>query len=349
MNDLTTGDLAKWAELQRADRRYASAFLRPEFVQWLSELRDDIRVVVLKEGDSTVGFFPYEHSGFAGHSAGNPLSLCQAVVAEPDCRWNGIELLRAADLRRIVFDYWIENQSEIKPFRTVTAQCPFIDLSNGFEAYLAAKNANGSKPFYDISRKQRKLEREHGPVKCELISNADAVAELIKWKSAQCQRTHVADLFKFGWPAQLLTNAVTQGSEACGALLWGLRSNTKLIAINVLLRSHEHAHGWFMAFDRSYASYSPGMVLIHKMLHELASRGITRLDLGKGATGYKKRLMSDTTIVYEGIIDTDPAVRAVWQQWHQARNWLRESRLRPLAHRANRLVSNVRWLMGKHY
>jgi len=349
MREVGADDIARWADLQCADPRFASPFLRPEFAQWLGEVRDDIRVVIIREGDAAVGFFPFGKCGAAAHPVGTPLSSCQAVVAEANCRWDGLELLRATGLHRLTFDFWIPGQEEIGSFCTVAAQCPYVDLSEGFDAYAAAKKEQGSKLFKDVRQKMKKLVRDHGPVRCELIRETQAAERLIEWKSAQCRRTHVADLFRFDWPAQVLNAAVTRATDACGAMMWGLYSGERLIAVNVVLRSHQHADGWFIAFDSCYERYSPGMILFHEMLRNLPAQGIARLGLGKGVFGYKQRLMTGTTIVHEGIIDPRPAVRAVWTHWQQTRHWLRRSRLRPLAHRANRVLSNVRWLLGSNY
>lgn len=289
LQDLTQGDIARWAELQCADRRYASSFLRPEFSQWLSEVRDDTGVIVVRQGNTATGFLPYESVRGVGHPAGTPLSLCQAMVAEPDCRWDGLALLKAADLNRFVFDYWIPGQDEITPHCTVVAECSYIDLERGFDIYRNAVRRRGSRVFNEIRRKRSMMVRDCGPVVCELCNDPGVIRQLVAWKSEQCRRTHVADVFRFRWSVELLRRAVESGTAACGALLWGLYSGQRLVAVNVLLRSHQFASGWFMAFDPSYARYSPGMILIEEMLRQLPAMGVTRLDMGKGVSGYKRR------------------------------------------------------------
>lgn len=348
-NELAADDIAKWAALQAADPRLASPFLRPEFSQWLGDVRDDTRVVVLREGDVAVGFFPYGKSGAAVHPAGTPLSLCQAVVAESGCCWDGLELLRATGSHRLTFDQWIPDQEEATLFCGVDVHCPYVDLSQGFDAYLASKRAQGSDLFKDVGRKSRKLARTHGAVRCELIQDPQVIEQLIQWKSAQCERTQVADLFRFRWPTELIRASIMHATDACGGLMWGLYAGQQPIALTLVLRSYAYAHGWVMAFDEQYSQFSPGMILLHEVLQDLPTRGITRLDMGKGVYGYKRRIMSGTTSVREGIIDGRPLRRAAWTKWLQTRNWLRHSEYRPLAHRANRVISNIRWLWGSNY
>jgi CelD/BcsL family acetyltransferase involved in cellulose biosynthesis len=123
----------------------------------------------------------------------------------------------------------------------------------------------------------------------------------------------------------------------------------QLLAVTILLRSHQFAHGWFMAFDPQYARYSPGTLLMHELLRAVPERGIARIDMGRGAHGYKLRFMNGTSIVREGIVASRFSSRVAWTQWQHLRNWLRQSRLRPIAHRANRVLSNVRWYLGSNY
>lgn len=349
MQELSSADIARWADLQCADPRCASPFLRPEFTQWMSEVREDIRVLVIRKGDVAVGFFPFGRCGAAAHPVGTPLSDSQGVVAAPSCRWDGLELLKATGLRRLVFDHWIPGQEEIGPFCSVGVPCAYVDLSEGFEAYVVNKKKQGSNLFHDVRRKQKKLVQDHGKIRCELLHDPQSVERLMEWQSAQCTRTRVADLLRFNWPRQILHATVARGTEACGTLMWGLYTNERLIAASMVFRSHQFGHGWFMAFDSNYARYSPGTILMDGVLRELPVLGVTRLDMGKGVSGYKKRLMTGSTITHEGIIDPRPAARAVWRHWQQTRDWLRRSRWRPLAHRANRVISNVRWFLGSNY
>ena len=103
----------------------------------------------------------------------------QAVVAEQDCHWNALDLLRATGLNRLTFDFWIPEQEEIRPFCGVDVDCPCIDLSAGFDAFVARKKEQGSQLFSQVRQRYKKLIREHGPARCELIHDPRVIEELI--------------------------------------------------------------------------------------------------------------------------------------------------------------------------
>lgn len=90
-------------------------------------------------------------------------------------------------------------------------------------------------------------------------------------------------------------------TPAFAGILSTLHAGDRLIAAELGLRSRRVWHGWIPAYAHDLATYSPGHVLFLHMLRTSGSLGVTQIDLGKGMYLYKRRLMTDTIAIAEGI------------------------------------------------
>ncbi len=343
--ELSEADRATWRGIQRADTRFSSPFFRPELMESLARLRDDIQVAVLYDDDEAVGFLPIEVCGDVGKPAGYPLSSYHGVVTTCE-GWTAEAILPAAGIHQLRFDHWIPAQAEVQSSISVRRPSALLDLSDGFAGYINAKKRAGSKVFSDSSRRFRKLSREVAPVTCVQSRSPKSIERLVEWNSTQCERTGVANLFDFQWTVDLLRDLATRANDDFGGIVWELYVGDKPIAVNYVLRSAHVGHGWFMAFDWEYRGYSPGMILMHEMLRELADLGVTQLDLGTGCCKYKERLMTHTADLGEGVVDSRFVTRAAWSNWLKTRDWVRKSKFRSSAHRVDRWLTNTRRIFG---
>ena len=132
-----------------------------------------------------------------------------------------------------------------------------------------------------------------------------------------------------------------EGAEF-GGIMWLLRVAGQPAAVNVVLRSHHTAYGWFTSFDTKFRKYSPGMLLLLPVLEDCATLGIRRFDLGKGSSGFKNRIMNAASEVAEGSIDFRPMAGSLWRNWLQVREWVRKTPLRSSARRVDRLLTSFR-------
>jgi len=311
-------------------------------------VRRDVRVAILSRSGQAVGFFPYEQLGRIGNSAAYPLSSLHGVITS-ESNWSPYNLLHATGLKTIRFDHWMSGQEEMHAAGSVVAECAQADLRRGFDVYLQSLRQQRPKMVAEIRRKCRKLARDVGEVHCERTSDEAVLQQLVAWKSQQCARTQVANLFSFAWPRELARLLLEEGTDACRGDLWILKAGEQVLAVNYVLRSRTVAHGWFMAYDPQFHRYSPGLVLVLKLFEACARLGITTFDLGKGVTGFKERLMTESAYVLEGALDTRPVARAVWSRWLKTRDWLRSSRLRDTAHRVDRILTNTRRVLGRQH
>src|SRR5690606_14030853 len=141
--DLTGELVASWAHLQRAHESFDSAYFRPEFTQAVARLRPNVFVSVLRDGNSTIGFFPFERRGQVALPVGGRLSDYQAVIKDPGYKIDPRLLLRSCSLSALCFDHWLAEQTEFQAYFHLMDGSPTLDLSRGFDAYWAARSALG--------------------------------------------------------------------------------------------------------------------------------------------------------------------------------------------------------------
>ena len=327
---LTQEHVDAWSHLLHEDPSLASPYLRPEFTQAVASVRDDVEVGVLEECGEPVGFFPFQRMRRnVGKPVGGRLNDWQAIIARKDLQWRADELMRGCGLAVWDFTYLLASQKPFQPYHHVCEDSVYIDLSGGFDAYLAENGRGSSHTFKDVRRRARKLERDVGPLQLDLRCNDDRVfAALIDWKRKQYQRTGAADVFSFAWTVELLERIRRERGEAFSGMMTALYAGETLVAVHLGMRSHGVLNGWFPAYDRSFQKYSPGLILWIEMAKAAASDGVRRIDMGKTEEGYKTKLMSGVVPVSEGSVDLRPISRTLRTTYRHTYNWLRESRLR---------------------
>jgi CelD/BcsL family acetyltransferase involved in cellulose biosynthesis len=182
-------------------------------------------------------------------------------------------------------------------------------------------------------RKARKAAREIGPLRFEFESFDRSVFDrLLAWKSSQLTKMRSFDVFHLEWVRNLLGELSRGGAAGCRGTLSALWAGDQLLAAHFGLRNDCVLHWWITAYDVQYERYSPGAILLLRLIDESARRGIRRIDLGKGTEPYKASFQSGTTALAEGAV-----ARASWQQaayraTYRLRQWVRSSSLRGPAH-----------------
>ena len=130
----------RWDAIQRANPALQNPFLCPEFVQAAGAVRDDVEIAVLKEDGEVQGFFPFARSrDNNGVPVGNHLSNRQALLVREDGEWDARQILSEVGLSTWTFDNLVASQAALKRFHYLTDSAHFIDLSQGFQAYLGQR------------------------------------------------------------------------------------------------------------------------------------------------------------------------------------------------------------------
>jgi CelD/BcsL family acetyltransferase involved in cellulose biosynthesis len=304
---------ARWASLQVECPEFSSPFFRPEFTESVAAVRDDVYVAQIFSGGAVAGFFPFQRTrlGF-GYPVGGGRSNYQGVVMHPGMDWDARALIRACGLRAYAFDHFIASQRAFRPYQASRAPSSVIDVSGGYDAFLAERRAAGSEIVAQTERKARKLEREIGPLQFEPESHDRALLQLLmRWKSDQYARTGRIDQFSIPWNVALIERIHTATGPDFGGTLSVLRTGDRVAALVFGMRSRDTWHYWFPTYDRELAAYSPGVILLLRITQEAASRGMRIVDLGKDEAVYKQRFRTGVIEVAEGRVVPSSSLAAL--------------------------------------
>lgn len=304
--ELSSADIDSWRSMQSSAPSFTNPFLSPEFAIIVGELRPNVRVAVLSEGSSIVGFFPFErHRSGAGTPIAAGLTDCQGLVHAPGVQWDARELLRACRLSVWQFDHLVEGQRPFDRYCTTIRPSPFMDLSDGFDSYHDKLASRSPQFCRNLERKERKLGRETGHLRFVPDSHDEsAFRALLTWKSIQYRQTGQVDIFARPWVADLIEALFSYRSDSFSGLLSVLYVDEAPIAAHFGLRGGEILAHWFPAYDVRFSKYSPGLILHMRMAEFTPSVGVRIIDMGTGIQRYKEELKSGEIFVGTGIVTT---------------------------------------------
>lgn len=335
--ELGPGELATWRAFQRETPTLANAFLAPEFTLAVAAVNPRVRVAVLADGADTVGFLPFERRPLGrGVPVADGLTDAHGLVHAPDTTWDPRALLRGCGLSVLQFDHLVDGQKPFEPFQTVRAASPVMDLSAGYAAWRAEVRTRSRSLVSELERKRRGLDRRVGPVRFDFGGRAPEVLRtIVDWKSAQYRRTGRIDRFARPWIAALVTTLLEVESPTFTPVLSMLWAGDVPVAGHFGLRLGGALAGWFPAYDPAFSRWSPGL-LHHLMLAEAAAAdGVTEIDMGRGAQGYKSAFRSRDVVVAEGrVTRPGPGAAAAWLQREPVRALRRHVLADPRLYRA---------------
>lgn len=168
---------------------------------------------------------------------------------------------------------------------------------------------------------------------------------LFKWKSEQYQSTGTLDLFSLDWVVEFLQNLRKKQTNNFSGLLSALYLDDKVIAVHFGIRSRDVLGWWFPSYDHQFSKYSPGAILLTRVLQEAETAGIERVDLGQGDERYKASFMTGAYPVIEGSIERRSINRLLHRSWVQTRNWAQSSSMGRVPLAVFRRVRN--WIIKK--
>lgn len=321
---------AWWRHLVETSPAFHSPFFRPEFTQLVASVRTDVEVGVIEQDGRILAVFPFQRGGGRlGRPVAGPLSDFQGMITPPGVSWNALDVLRSCDLSCWSFRHLIEGQMPFQAFCFRADASPYLDLEGGFSSYWQKLTQSARETIRKTWQTRRKVERELGPARVELAVRDHALLDqVITWKSQQYQRTGVRNVFAFPWTRELLHAALESRSpEFCGQLS-ALYFGDRLVALHMGLRSAGRLHYWFPVYHVDYARYAPGRMLLQAITERAAESGITRIDMGRGLTQFKRLAMTDVDIVYDGVVDTNRLRYSLRRRLERVKDRLRVSPLR---------------------
>jgi len=228
----------------------------------------------------------------------------QGLICRPGFSCDPKELLKACRLISWDFDRLLATQQPFKPFHKFCEPSALLDLSSGYEAYVAERRAAGTEQIKKCMNLMRRLQLEVGPIRFVPDSpDCATLSTVLGWKSRQYRKTGWRDLFALKWGRAIVERIHTTKSESFAGMLSLLYAGDNPVAGHIGMRSRSVWHYWFPAYDPHFAKYSPGLILLLKMAEHAPQIGLRTIDLGTGMTLYKRRLMNASVSVAEGSVE----------------------------------------------
>jgi CelD/BcsL family acetyltransferase involved in cellulose biosynthesis len=286
--------ISRWACIQQSNEELSSPFFRPEFAQLTATARRDVYVAVIDGGDA---FFPFQRDSFGfGHPVGGVMSDYHGVIAPAGYELDPVALVRACGLRTWDFDHVPWSQPLFRPHVAHRTRSLVLDIQDGTPI--------GSSSFRSAcARKRRKLEREVGNIRIELISSdSELLSACLRWKSAQYRRHGHVDLFERPWARELIEGIARMRAPEFAGVLSVMWIGDRPIAAHFGIRSHGVLHYWFPSYDTRFSAYSPGMLLLVEMISGFSKSGVEIFDFGKGEERYKTELATREIPLIEGYV-----------------------------------------------
>lgn len=305
-DELGSVELDRWRAIRSGRPDLDNPFLSPEFTLAVGRARPQARVAVVEESGRIVALLPFERRSFGlGVPIGAGLSDCQAIICNPDIDLDVHQLLAQCGLSAWRFDHLVAAERAVVGPTATECTSPIIDLTAGWDAYLAGEGRRSRTLF----QKERKLAREIGPVRFAYgVRDDEALGMLIKWKSHQYRRTGRPDRFANRSTVQLVRELSQTSEPDLTGTLSTLRAGDRLVAADFSLSSRTIFAAWFPAFDCEFSRYSPGAIRFLRTIEATGLAGLRRMDLGKGDEEFKQGLKTGDVRVCEGWVVRPTAV-----------------------------------------
>lgn len=304
MDELTDAEIAAWRTLCEGEASFSGALQSPDFAKMISEIRDDVRVILVSRGDKLVAVLAVHERSFGlVRPVGSPFcDTSGPVIAEG-------ETLTLGDILELSGYAGYRSLTSLRPAgaggRTSEAEDTYAIQLNGLspEAYLEVHRAQHPKRFKNFRRLMSKLTRDRGEI--EFFAGApksDDVAQLLAWKRRQFEDDGLLDITSAGYSAAILEAATTSlydEVKGFGGYMTGLRVGGQLIVGHFGVRYGSDFHPWISAFDPELGDYSPGGLLLYRAIEMMTEMGLESYDLASGHDFYKKYFADVAEPIYE--------------------------------------------------
>jgi CelD/BcsL family acetyltransferase involved in cellulose biosynthesis len=324
-SELSARDRQDWIGLL-SGASLRSPLFHPDFAVAVGRERCDARVLLVRDSHGLAAVFAHHRrpGGFA-RPIGSVFSDLHTVPIRAGASLGMPDLLRMSGVKAFRFAALTDAAS----VRFEPAHGPHTTLAavvNGDPAsFLAARTHEHPKKFKSFRRLARKLESEHGPVQLRISREASDLATLLEWKRAQFRASGRHDVLAPIWARSLMERLLEKDGRDVRGRLIVLEAGGRMIAAEFGPCWGGVFHPWLAAYAPEWRAYSPGHLLVMKLIEAMPAMGLERYEMGPGCADYKKYFASERTPVHAGIVRA-PGLQGRLGQ-HSAKVWRRGLRL----------------------
>lgn len=291
-SQLSQEDWTLWTVMRTDNSQLYSPYFHPEYTQLLDRLQDDVWVAVIKSGDNTIGFLPFQQrrDGGKARPVGAPMTDYHGIVSRIPLDVNMSEILSLAKISALQMPSQMNLSSVLQDEAMATCAVAKLDDFASIADWRAAHDSSYKRHLKSLRRRIKKIETEHG-TRSFIWQSQDPkhFDTLIEWKRDKFKTTGKYDVLSVDWTLSLLKKLWQNGPQAplrCD--LQVMMIDDKPVAMDLGLSDGVTFHSWIVGYDSDFHSYSPGMQLLEALVDETAQLGYNIIDLGSGIDGYKK-------------------------------------------------------------
>jgi CelD/BcsL family acetyltransferase involved in cellulose biosynthesis len=303
--ELDADELGLWASFQGRDPQLQNPFLSAAFARAVDAVDERTRVAVIEDGGAIVGYLPFTSRGRALAASLAPgIASAQALLHDPQAEIEVDELLRDSHLAIIEVDHFVANGvGDSHNAHLVDRPTKVIDISAGFDAFLADLRTRRARHASWARRKAQQIESEFGTLTFSTgVRDRAALEKVIAWKSAQYRQSGWRDPFARRWLVELCHRLLETDEPGLFGRLSTLSVNDTLLAGDFSPHSESIYAAWFIAYNPDFSRYSPGALNALRVVETCASLGISLVDLGTGDEEFKQVLSTGTQPLVEGFL-----------------------------------------------
>lgn len=302
-SELGDAERVAWQAFRAASPEFDSPYFDIRYTLAAGEVAPHAKVAVLHEGGRPLGFLPFQMRGGNAQPLGAPMTDYHGLIAAPGLKVSPMALLLMLRAGSYRFNALRGDALDSAAFAPGVERHQIVaaDLSGGFEAWLAAREAAHPRFFKGKRRNARAVERELGPLRFEWSRFDPALLDyVIRLKRAQYSRTRRHDIFACGWTEGLLRTLMERREADFGLSFAALYAGDTLIGAEVGLIGGPVHHLWLPVYDPAFARFGPGMLMTLESLRASAADGIAKVDFGRADADYKTYFADPAGMVLEG-------------------------------------------------
>jgi CelD/BcsL family acetyltransferase involved in cellulose biosynthesis len=306
-NELTDVDFHNWQGFQALDGSLASPYFSPAYFKAVNQVRPGVKVLRFHENGRPAAYWPFRKGAFGtARPVAGSMDDLHGIIAHPAARLD----LRHADVRRRIGGYAFSAVPFGQRRHGLHGQSgdgnQVIDLSHGFEAWLAARSADSSNFRREWRKSEKLMANADVSIRHDVIDMA-SFDRLIALKQDAYRRSGHFDIFGLSWPRSLLLALLETKTDTARGILSTLTIGDEVAAICFCMRSTSVLHYWFPAYEAKFAKQKPGLALLFSLAQWAAEEGMSEFHLGLGNTQYKRQMASWMMPVRGGAMALSPA------------------------------------------
>lgn len=304
IRDLTPDLVEHWKSFCRAERLYQSPFFWPQFTMAAAHARADVRVAVYERNGDVVGFLPFHlTSSGAGKPIGGQLNDYQGPILAPGCQLSPCELLEGAGLSSYDYNHLPAAFGALAKGARYHSASPQMDLSEGYDAFVARKDSSWTKAKREIRRRYRKAEEDVGPIRFNIHDPSQKTFDQhFRLKNALLERAGTRFRIRADWIGAVLDALRQYDEPEFRSRMTTLHAGDRLMAAHFGLMTQDVWHWWFPSYDLEFYKLGPGINLVDQCAMAAPGQGITTIDFGRGDGAFKLLFADRKVELCEGTI-----------------------------------------------